>query len=117
MCRHQTGNLPYFRVLRQDGILFSGLLKNCQFALSTLAGTPIVFLQEGANGTGVLRLIVQLPEPSNHESNCAVSAEFEVFTYRYTIYVRRSVIQLRLYPTHPLTPPLYCPCCCILLFC
>ena len=52
------GDLPYFRVLRQDGILWSGLLQNCQFSLGTLANEPLVFLQE----------------------------EFELFTYRYSIY-------------------------------
>ena len=52
------GDLPYFRVLRRDGILWSGLLQNCQFSLGTLANEPLVFLQE----------------------------EFELFTYRYSIY-------------------------------
>ena len=52
------GELPFFKVLRVDGILLSGLLRNCQFSLGTLANQPLLFLQE----------------------------EFEMFTYRYSIY-------------------------------
>eukprot|EP01044_Picomonas_judraskeda_P013036 COSAG03_NODE_1929_length_3349_cov_1.556615_2_plen_267_part_00 len=57
------GDLPYFRVLRRGGTaswsgLWSGLLRNCQFSLGTLANEPLVFLQE----------------------------EFELCTYRYSIY-------------------------------
>jgi hypothetical protein len=52
------GQHAFFRVLRQDGILWSGLLKNCQFSLGTMSGQPLIFLQE----------------------------EFQWLTYRYSIY-------------------------------
>ena len=57
-CVSGPGEMDWFRVLRQDGILWSGLLKNCQFSLGTMAGQPLIFLQE----------------------------EFEWMTYRYSIY-------------------------------
>ena len=53
-----AGEIPWFKVLRVDGLILSSLLQNCQFSLATLAGQPLMFLQE----------------------------EFQFFTYRYSIY-------------------------------